>query len=167
MDEPMGDIVSQSSPSPSVDATIIPIASEPRLDNLPVDSKSIKSSPSRISITWIREINRLILSASLMLFLGGTIAGVGIYIFGDQSNLPKLDRLVEYEISKSKSNNGSEKNDSLENNEVWKLIQEERKEQRTSHRELITLVWTSLVTLSGSALGFYFGEKSAQGRSDD
>jgi hypothetical protein len=28
-----------------------------------------------------------------------------------------------------------------------------------TNRELITLIWTSLVTLAGSALGFYFGSK--------
>ncbi|MEH1884789.1 hypothetical protein [Nostoc sp.] len=31
------------------------------------------------------------------------------------------------------------------------------KERSDMHRELITLIWTSQVTLVGSALGFYFG----------
>jgi hypothetical protein len=35
----------------------------------------------------------------------------------------------------------------------------ESQEEANIKRELITLVWTSLVTLVGSALGFYFGSK--------
>ena len=33
------------------------------------------------------------------------------------------------------------------------------KEKRDVHRELITLIWSSQVTLAGSALGFYFGSE--------
>lgn len=32
-------------------------------------------------------------------------------------------------------------------------------ERRNMHRELITILWTSQVTLAGSALGFYFGSQ--------
>jgi len=40
------------------------------------------------------------------------------------------------------------------------LIPRNVSEQRSnSHRELITIIWTSQVTLVGSALGFYFGSE--------
>jgi hypothetical protein len=36
-------------------------------------------------------------------------------------------------------------------------------ERRNMHRELITILWTSQVTLAGSALGFYFGSQKDNG----
>jgi hypothetical protein len=36
-------------------------------------------------------------------------------------------------------------------------------ERRNMHRELITILWTSQVTLAGSALGFYFGSQKENG----
>jgi hypothetical protein len=36
-------------------------------------------------------------------------------------------------------------------------------ERRNMHRELITILWTSQVTLTGSALGFYFGSQKDNG----
>ena len=36
-------------------------------------------------------------------------------------------------------------------------------ERRNMHRELITIIWTSQVTLAGSALGFYFGSQKDNG----
>ncbi|MEH2201899.1 hypothetical protein [Nostoc sp.] len=38
------------------------------------------------------------------------------------------------------------------------------KERSDMHRELITLIWTSQVTLVGSALGFYFGGEQNKAR---
>ena len=40
------------------------------------------------------------------------------------------------------------------------LVPRDVSEQRSNtHRELITIIWTSQVTLVGSALGFYFGSE--------
>ena len=104
-----------------------------------------------------REWTRVLLAGGLMLYLGASIVAVVVYVCFDRSDRVQFDALL-----KSK-----ETQELLKDEKFREFIQDERKEQRTLHRELITLLWTSQVTLVGSALGFYFGQISGKGKSDD
>ncbi len=70
----------------------------------------------KIDIPLLQEQTRGWLAAALLVGLGITLVGIGVYIFSLQ-------------------------------------------EEASIKRELITLVWTSEMTLVSSALGFYFGSK--------
>ena len=124
----------------------------------PVRVEDVSPTPPRSgNVELKREETRTWLAVVLMLYLGISIVGVSWYIVSDRFDRVQFDALLK-----------SKETQELLNDEKFKeFIQEERKEQRSLHLELITLLWTSQVTLVGSALGFYFGQISSKGKSDD
>jgi hypothetical protein len=96
-----------------------------------------------------RERTRTYLALGLFLSIGFTQLSVFFYLF-----TPAILQLA----GKEKKDNKDLKDNivKLNNSAFVYVVKDDKEDNNKDSRELVTLVWTSQVTLIGSALGFYF-----------
>ncbi|BDI17769.1 hypothetical protein ANSO36C_35710 [Nostoc cf. commune SO-36] len=99
-----------------------------------------------------RESTRTFLAIALLLNIALTQLSVILYLF-----IPNVISLV----TKDKNDDSKEKDLNrnlvkLSNSTFVYVVDNDKEDKSKDSRELITLIWTSQVTLVGGALGFYF-----------